>query len=382
MHTRILALTTCMLLACFLIPAQAVELPDRETVEDLAEQAEAWLLQQQQPDGSFFPGDQFKLGITQVATLALLDAGQSPESATISKAIDFIKRHVQDDGGIYNPQEGLGNYCTSLGLRALMRAEAADQELIERAQNYLIGIQNTDEDSINYGGIGYGRRGEGHEDLSNTSMAIEALKQSGLPADHPAMQRALQFVSRCQNLSATNDMDWAGNDGGGVYSPDSSMAMGSFHDGEQRQRPAESTGADVELNSYGSMTYALISSFIYLELQQGDPRVKAALDWTRRNYQFEVNPGMAAGSAREGLYYYYLMMGKTYDLTDTTSMQVDGSTVDWRADLFQAIERRMQGGQGMALWINDMPRWGEGIPHLTTAYMLTTLMRIHDSLPE
>ena len=50
----------------------------------------------------------------------------------------------------------------------------------------------------------------------------QALKDSGLPADDPALQKALVFVSRCQNLkSEFNDQPWAGkvNDGGFVYNP-------------------------------------------------------------------------------------------------------------------------------------------------------------------
>ena len=49
---------------------------------------------------------------------------------------------------------------------------------------------------------------------------IEALRDTGLPADDPALQKALVFVSRCQNLkSEFNDQPWAGkvNDGGFVY---------------------------------------------------------------------------------------------------------------------------------------------------------------------
>ena len=51
---------------------------------------------------------------------------------------------------------------------------------------------------------------------------MEALRDSGLPADDPALKRALIFVSRCQNLkSEFNDQPWAGkvNDGGFVYNP-------------------------------------------------------------------------------------------------------------------------------------------------------------------
>ena len=44
--------------------------------------------------------------------------------------------------------------------------------------------------------------------------------RTGLPADDPGMQKAMVFVSRCQNLkSEFNDQPWAGkvNDGGFIY---------------------------------------------------------------------------------------------------------------------------------------------------------------------
>ena len=49
---------------------------------------------------------------------------------------------------------------------------------------------------------------------------MEALRETGLPADDPNLQKAMVFVSRCQNLkSEFNDQAWAGkvNDGGFIY---------------------------------------------------------------------------------------------------------------------------------------------------------------------
>ena len=69
--------------------------------------------------------------------------------------------------------------------------------------------------------LGYGG-GNSRPDLSNTAFFIEALRDTGLPADDPGLQKALVFVSRCQNLkSEFNDQPWAGkvNDGGFVYTP-------------------------------------------------------------------------------------------------------------------------------------------------------------------
>ena len=70
-----------------------------------------------------------------------------------------------------------------------------------------------------YGGAGYGGNNS-RPDLSNTAFFMDALRDTGLPADDPDLQKALVFVSRCQNLkSEFNDQPWAGkvNDGGFVY---------------------------------------------------------------------------------------------------------------------------------------------------------------------
>ena len=66
------------------------------------------------------------------------------------------------------------------------------------------------------GGFGYNRHSR--PDLSNSHFAIQALHDAGLKPGDPAYEKALVFISRCQNFSETNDQPWAGNDGGFVYS--------------------------------------------------------------------------------------------------------------------------------------------------------------------
>ena len=364
-----------------MVPTTALSAPDKAAVHKTIADGAAWLLAQQQDDGSFFPGDQFKLGISSLVTIGLFEAGVPTNDPAMVKAVDYIFSHNQENGGIYDPNEGLGNYNTSLALLVLAAGKIARPEVVARAHAYLIGLQNTD-GGITDGGIGYGSRGSGNEDLSNTSMAVEALAATGLPSDHPAMQRALAFVQRCQNLSSHNNMEWAGNDGGAAYSPDSSKSGGSYSDGYEGSKPKEGgQGGATKLSSYGSMTYALLKSYVYLGLTADDPRLQAALDWCSKNYQFEVNPGMKAKQEREGLFYFYQAMAKTYELLGKKQLNINGQTVDWRSDLYQAIVDRAQSTpEGHLFWINDMKRWGEGLPHLTTAYMLVSLNSIARTL--
>lgn len=366
--------------------AVAPALPTKAEVEALITKGQAWLMSQAQPSGAFVPGKRYTLGISQLAVEALASEPFAIPATdpVIAKALAFQTSFLQKDGGCYEP-EGTPNYTTSLALKVFAATKTGDAATIQKAQNYLFGIQNVDAASNSNGGIGYGSKGAGFEDLSNTAFALEALKASGVPASDARMQSALKFLEKCQNLSSVNKLPWVTGDGGGVYAPDESKAGGSVN--PDKGSPQEST----KLVSYGSMTYALISSYLTLDVPKNDPRVQAALAWVTKNYQFDANPGMPVGAdkngkprEKQGLFYYYAAMAKTFDLLDAQALTMaDGKQVDWRMDLFKTIKSKAmhgEGGKGM-FWVNpDAERWGEGFPHLTTCYMLMALKRIHASL--
>src|SRR4029079_8541211 len=142
--------------------------------------------------------------------------------------------------------------------------------LLKKADTFLKGYQwgndgQTPEGDVKYGGAGDGRTRDQRE-LSNTSIPMDALKATGNGADSEAMQRALVFVSRCQNLEGPhNTTPFAAklNDGGFYYTP---APAGSSQPGTD-----ETTGG---LRSYASMTYAGLKSMIYAGLSPDDERVK------------------------------------------------------------------------------------------------------------
>lgn len=364
--------------------------PTTAQVSGVIDGAQRWLLAQQQDSGAFLPGAQFTLGITALAVHALCSPpvslpGTDPR---IVKAIAHIRTYRQPDGGFYSPEEGLGGYGTSLTLMAFAAASVNDAEVVRGAQNYLFGIQNQDPASICVGGIGYGPEGPGQEDLHNTTTAIVALRASGVPAADPRLQQALRFVESCQNLShhtrapggieeiARPQRPWVNNDGGAVYSPTESKAGGDWNPRPKPGQPA------YRLHSYGSMTHAMIESYLALDLPADDERVRAALGWLRGNYGFDANPGMPDDTENDGLFYFYATAAKTYDLVKQQPFQLsDGRTADWRADLFTAINTRAQHGENGALyWLNPSPRWGEALPHLVTTYVIQSLKRLHGHL--
>ncbi len=188
---------------------------------------------------------------------------------------------MQKDGGIYAPGTGHKNYETCVAVMALKAADAGGKydKILARADKFLRGLQWDEEEGIDkadvrYGGADYGPSKK-RPDLSNTQFLVEALKTLGAKDDDPNVQKALIFVSRCQNLeSPHNTTKFASkvNDGGFFYT----VAAGG-------SSPAGKT-ADGGLRSYGSMTYAGLKSMIYAGLTATDPRVKAASEWIRRNY--------------------------------------------------------------------------------------------------
>lgn len=384
-------LASCVLTVAFVVSTTSAESalpPSKAEVEALIGKAQDWLLSQQQADGGFLADKQFMIGITAMAVEVL---GTKPLALTagdprIAKAVALLKANRQPDGGIYlKDSPGLGNYGTSFTLLALAAIGDHDDALIRAAHDYLYGVQNGTADAVAAGGIGYGSKGAGHEDLSNTATAVAALKASGVPSSDPHMVKALAFLERCQNLSSHNKLPWVTNDGGAVYSPEESKAEGSWNPKEAAGTEAKAA-TDVKLASYGSMTYALISSYLALDLKPEDPRVAAALAWVKANYGFEANPGMRVGKELEGLLYYYAAMAKTFNLLDLKVIELkDGRKADWRADLFAAIAKRAQSaklpdGRDGILWMNSTKRWGESVPQLGTVYLLKALKAIHASL--
>jgi len=94
-------------------------------------------------------------------------------------------------------------------------------------------------------------------------------------ADRAAVQKALVFISRCQNLETEhNTTKFASkiNDGGFYYT----VAAGG------ESKAGETAGGG--LRSYASMTYAGLKSMIYAGVDKDDPRVKAAMKWIQKHY--------------------------------------------------------------------------------------------------
>jgi squalene-hopene/tetraprenyl-beta-curcumene cyclase len=315
----------------------------------------------QRDNGSY---EEKGIGVTAVVTTALLRHGRTPQDPQVAKGLAYLEKHVQADGGIYTEGSTHKNYETCLSMLAFTEAnkDGHYDKLIKGADAFIKGLQwdaeeGKEKDDPSFGGAGYGSHKR--PDLSNTSFLIEALKAAGNDADSEAMQRALIFVSRTQNLeSEHNTTPFAAkvNDGGFYYTP----AAG----GTSQAGPTENGG----LRSYASMTYAGLKSMIYAGVDEDDPRVKAAVSWIKKHYDLDSNPGME----QAGLYYYYQTFAKALSAMGVDEIEdASGKKHDWRADLIAELSSRQQPDGS---WINtDNNRWLEGDPNLVTGYALLAL---------
>jgi squalene-hopene/tetraprenyl-beta-curcumene cyclase len=334
----------------------AQELPKSDAMID---KAVAFLKLRQEANGGWSTVRK-EPGITALAATALLRSKRvTPGEPAIRKALAYLEQFLGPRGGLSEASHA--NYATAIALMAFHEANAGGRydKLIKDGQEFLKSMQwdeteGKNRDDAFYGGAGYGGKNS-RPDLSNTSYFMEALRDTGLPADDPALQKALVFVSRCQNFkSEFNDQPWAErfNDGGFIYT--AANGGQSFND-------------EGGLRSYASMTYAGLKSMIYAGLTENDPRVKAAHDYIRKHYTLDENPGLG----QKGLYYYYHTFAKVLAmLGKPTIADAAGQVHDWRADLVEALAKR-QHTDGS--WVNTADRFMEGDANLVTSYGLLAL---------
>lgn len=298
--------------------------------------------------------------VTALVITGLLRNGRSPDEPFIARGLSYLESFVQNDGGIYAAGSGNKNYETCIAIQCFVEAnrDGRYKRLIEQADRFVRNLQwdegeGKEKSDVNYGGAGYGK--SKRPDLSNTSFLIDALKAAGAGPEDEALQKALIFVSRCQNLETEhNTSAFAAkiNDGGFYYTI---AAGGSSQAGQTPQGG---------LRSYGSMTYAGLKSMIFAGVGPDDPRVKAAYDWIRKHYDLKENPGMG----QAGVYYYFHTFAKALDALKINSLKdAAGREHDWRAELMAELARRQKPNGS---WVNDTTRWFEGDPNLVTGYAL------------
>lgn len=326
-----------------------------------------FLKKSQSSNGSFSASPRVGIGPTLIDAIGLLRAGVALEEPVLARALAFLEEAVHDDGGIYSEGMRLSTYESCLGLVCFNLANelAGDgryEAIVKNAEKFVRGSQYNEENGTSpddefFGGVGYGNGNGTRPDLSNTQFFVEALREIGADEDDQAIQDALVFVSRCQNLESEDNVSGQvkTNDGGFIY---------TFVSGQENPAGQEVNGG---LRSYGSITYAGLKSLIYAGLTADDPRVEAATGWIRKHYSMTENPGLG----KRGLYYYYHTLAKCFKvLGEEVFVDAKGIERDWRKDLLTtlALAENADGS-----WVNDDRMWFETDANLVTGYVLIVL---------
>lgn len=351
-----------LLLALLLTPitAPAQTGPDPKELQAVVDKAYEFLKGRQKADGSFEPA-RGGPGTPALIAAALIRLGKPVDDPVVARALGYLAKSVQPDGGVYN--RFLANYTTAIAISTFQEANAGGKydAIIANASKFLKSIQQVGPDGeLAFGGFGYD--GKSRPDTSNTHFTVEALLAAGLPKDDPAIKNALIFLSKCQNLPGeANKQEYAkkateSDKGGFVYNPfDATNAK------SDKRTP------EGGLRSEGGMTYAGLKSFLYAGVGKDDPRVKAAVDWVRRHYTLAENPGQ--GDA--GLYYYYHVFAKAMAaLGEDPFTDAKGVKHDWRKELFDVLKGK-QAADGS--WANTNGAFLENTPELATAFALLSL---------
>src|SRR5437016_3085391 len=152
---KIVILTTALLASPFAIQSASAA-PKQADVAATIEKSIAFLKTKQSPDGSFAP----KFGgpgITALIAAGLVRSGHA-DDPMVQKALEYLEKNVQADGGIYNKQ--LANYTTCVALLAFKEANTGGKydKVIANASKFLKSLQNQDKDD-KFGGVGYDGKG-------------------------------------------------------------------------------------------------------------------------------------------------------------------------------------------------------------------------------
>ncbi|RPH41363.1 MAG: hypothetical protein EHM91_10215 [Planctomycetota bacterium] len=349
-----------------------------------------WLVSQQAESGAWsMAAGEKSVPSPSFTGLIIASFGNAPEplkakyKPAADKAVTYLLSKVNPDGSVGEGPTGayLKTYTTAIALMAFSSTERTDKvaNAIRGAQAYL--KQNQVKEGKDLGGMGYGDESPGGKkgvaNLSTTGFAAEGLKWSGLPQDDDFWKLVVKFVRKCQNNSEVNtDPEFVGqlkakglsvgDDGGLYYGPIADPAA---------QKAGTKKIADKEvIQSYGSMTYDGIKTYIYAGLKKDSPEVKSAIDWVRKNYSVEVHPGFAYDQAQRhhlrGLYHYYLVMARALDAYGENPFETfDGKKHDWAREIGAQLVKSVKENK---LWKNENPAWYEGDPILVTGYVLVT----------
>lgn len=304
------------------------------------------------------------------------------DDPVIDKGVKWVLTQRKPDGGIY--VRGLENYNTAICLSMLARInnEPGMAESIKKTQDYLRNLQwagqkdsngnIVDENHRWYGGAGYG--GGGRPDANNLIHMVQGLHDSGLDCNDPAFQRAVAFMTKLQGSEANKQFGNQINPNGGAIYATSINGKDKANELESKAGTVKLSDGSERLQTYGSMTFAMFTTYLYAEVHKKNPndlRITDALRWISQNYTTDHNPGLPEKDKLMGHFNYLITMSRALRAwgQDTITL-ADGSKRAWRHDVINQIVA-MQKPDGS--WTNPADRWMESDPNLVTAYALLAL---------
>jgi hypothetical protein len=342
----------------------------------------------QSPDGAWRSSTYgvFKDGLSLTPTVlkAVAFAPDVDGSATASRrGAEYLIARVNADGSIDGGRYGMiyPVYSASAAAIALTFLNVPDgrrardawlRDLRRRQLNEDLGWEP---DDPAYGGWGYsieppskggGDRSPGQHvdaDLSSTLFAVGALRIAGVPAEDPAIRKALTFVERCQNIA---EDDRAGDprfDDAGFF----------FTTTDPVRNKAGAAGTDrhgrTRYHSYGSATADGLRALLRCGLPKDHPRVVAARAWLETHFSASSNPGTfepAREVDRDATYYYYAWsVAHAFRALDLKEIHSDGRRVAWADSLASELIRRQRDD---GTWSNRFTASKEDDPLVATPF--------------
>ncbi|MEX0977607.1 MAG: DUF4159 domain-containing protein [Pirellulales bacterium] len=288
MRCTTLALASALLALALPEPAQA-DISATQVRESI-DRAVAYLERQQNPNGTWNDHAGFTGGVTGLCTLALLNAGVSPDDERVEKSLSYLRS-----------LKAAQTYVVSLQTMVLCAAQPKKDLLLIRQNVKWLEMQQV-QSGPGKGGWSYSSSTVGNNaDPSNSQFAVLAL--------HEADRAGVRVNERTWRLTLSYWKD--------QQNPDGSWGYGKSNVGT------------------GSMTCAGITSVIIAsaELNAGDAEVvdgkvrccgsqavnaiiENGLAWLTRNFSVHVNPsGAGRNMARGNLLYYLYGVERTGRMT-------------------------------------------------------------------
>ena len=352
------ALSPVLTLASVLSVAAAELSP--EDVQKAMQKGVAYLKDEWQDHGKWSEYVGQEGGITCLCTLALLNAGETPDDqhVYIKNALDQVRKLPRKT-----------TYVVALQTMVLCRADqldrdqdiiAANADWLQDAQIKADGVPADRKGGWSYGENAIGPRGSLQGDGSNSQFALLALYEAARAAEkhHLHIKIERETWERARNYWITNQ-----NGGWGYYKT---------------------------MDPTGSMTCAGISSLVICSDMLHDPdakvtgdtidgcsrassedrdRINSGIEWLRKSFTVQANPPSAGGNVR--LWHYYYLYG--LERAGRLSARRKIGEHDWYREGAKHLVQNINAALAESFWRGS--GFAETDPEITTSLALLFLSK-------